>query len=121
MQDLDDLFATAAAQNADLVPPDSLMARVLADSAREQQRIPAKPSAAPAPAPARFGVWSALSSLFGGGGVLAGLGTAALAGLYLGFAQPGAVFQLTDALIGTSGLESVDLMPGVDALLSEGW
>ena len=121
MQDLDDLFAIAAAQNAALVPPDGLMARVLADAAREQQRIPAKPPAAPAPAPAQFGVWSALSSLFGGGQVLASLGTAAVAGLYLGFAQPGALLQLTDALSGTSGLESVDLMPDVDALLSEDW
>ena len=119
MQELDDLFAIAAAQNAALVPPDGLMALVLAGAAREQQRIPAKPPAAPAPA--QFGVWSALSSLFGGAGVLAGLGTAAVAGLYLGFAQPGALLQLTDALSGTSGLESVDLMPDVDALLSEDW
>ena len=117
MQDLDDLFATAAARSANAVAPDGLIARVLADAAREQRRIPAKPPAAPV----RFGVWSALSSLFGGGQVLASLGTAAVAGLYLGFAQPGALLQLTDALSGTSGLESVDLMPDVDALLSEDW
>ena len=117
MQDLDDLFAIAAAQNAALVPPDGLAARVLADAAREQQRLPTKPPAAPAPA--RFGVWSALSSLFGGAGVLASLGTVTVAGLYLGFAQPGAMLQLTEAVSGTGGLESVDLMPGVDALLSE--
>ena len=113
--DLDDLFATAAAQNAAAAPSDALMARVLADADRMQQHREAKPlNAVP-----RVGFWSALSAMFGGGGVLAGLGTAAVAGLYLGFVQPPALLQLTDAVIGTSSLESVDLMPGVDALLSE--
>lgn len=115
MHDLDDLFATAASQNAAIAPSDGLMARVLAEAAREQTRR-AIPAIVP---PARVGFWTGLSALFGGGGVLAGLATAAFAGVYLGFAQPDAILTLTDVLIGTSTLESVDLMPGVDALLAE--
>ena len=112
---LDDLFATAAAQNAADVPSDALMARVLADAARAQQR----PEITPVFTPARVGLWPGLAALFGGGGVLASVAMAAVAGLYLGFAQPPVMLQVTDAVIGNSGLESVDLMPGVDALFSE--
>jgi len=113
--DLDDLFATAAADGRAVLPSDRLVARVLGDAAREQPRFAAKQIIAPV----RGGFWSAVSALFGGSSVVAGLGTAAVAGLYLGFAQPPALLQLTEAVIGTSSLESVDLMPGVDALLSE--
>ena len=114
MSELDDLFAVAAAQPVP-APSDALMAGVLADAAREQ----ARPAARLAVLPARPGVWSAMSALFGGSGVLAGLGTAAVAGLYLGFAQPSALLQLTDAFGGGTSLDGLDLMPGVDALLSE--
>ena len=123
MHDLDLLFATAKAQDAAMMPSDDLMARVLADAAREQPRSPVRPKVWPTAAPAnstpQAGFWPCLAALFGGGGVVAGLATAAVAGLYLGFAPPAAMLQLTTAVIGTSGLESVDLMPGVDALLSE--
>ena len=111
--DLDDLFALAKAQTVAVVPSDALIARVLADGAREQPRTPRSPPAAPV----RF--WMRVSAWFGGGGMLAGMGTAMVAGLYLGFAQPVALLQLTDAFVGMGSLDSVDLMPGVDALLSE--
>lgn len=123
MHDLDLLFATAKAQDAAAGPSDGLMARVLADAAREQPHPAARPAARPDTAPLlsnpQAGFWPALAAVFGGGGVVAGLGTAAVAGLYLGFAPPAAMVQLTAAVIGTTSLESVNLMPGVDALLSE--
>lgn len=118
MQDLDDLFATAVAQPA-AVPSAALMARVLGDAAREQA-LPVMPAlTAQSPTPVRPGFWARLAGLFGGGGVLAGLGSAAVAGLYLGFAQPAAMLQFSDVFVGAGSLDSVDLMPGVDALMSE--
>ncbi len=118
--DLDDLFAIAAAETTVAVPPDALLARVLADAVREQARPNvAHSESVGAAAPAGHGFWAGLAALFGGGGVLAGLGTAAVAGLYLGFAQPAAMGQWSDAFLGSGSLDSVDLMPGVDALLSE--
>ena len=57
--------------------------------------------------------------LHGGGGVLAGMGTAAVAGLYLGFVQPASFLNLADALLNATQMDSLDLMPGIDALLDE--
>ena len=113
MDDLDALFAASRA--ADLLASDDLMARVLADAAALQ------PKAAPLvrAAPRKAGVWSGLAALFGGSGVLAGLGSVAMAAFFIGLVQPAPVMALTDALIADSSAEPVDLMPGVDALLSE--
>lgn len=112
---LDDLFAGLRASGP--VPSGDLMARVLADAAALQ------PKAVPlAVAPARRGgVLRALSALFGGGPVLAGMGTAAAAGLFIGFAQPSPVSALTavwaeDAVTTTAAL---DVSSGIDALISE--
>ena len=113
MDDLDALFATA--RGADVQPSDALMARVLADAAAVQ------PKAVPlVQAGARdTGFWAGLAALFGGGGVLAGLGTVAMAGFYIGFVQPETVMALADGWTTGSSVETVDLMPGVDALLTE--
>ena len=113
--DLEDLFTLAKAQNADATLSDAVMARVLADAAREQQNR----AHAPQPVPGRAGFWVGLAALFGGSGVLAGMASAAVAGLYLGFVQPPAFLQVTDAVIGNSSFASIELMPGVDALLAE--
>ena len=73
MDDLDALFAASRA--TDQPPSEALMTRVLADAALMQ------PEAAPVVriAPQRAGVWAGLAALFGGGGVLAGLGSVAMA------------------------------------------
>jgi hypothetical protein len=42
-----------------------------------------------------------------------------MAGFYIGFAQPDTVMMLADGFIAGSSVEAVDLMPGVDALLTE--
>lgn len=113
MDDLDALFATA--RSADVTPSDALMARVMADAVALQ----------PKPAPMvravvqGTGFWAGLAALFGGGGVLAGLGSVAMAGFFVGFVQPDSVMSLADGLLAGSVVETVDLMPGVDALLTE--
>lgn len=112
--DLDDLFAEAAAKPA--VPSGDLMARVLADAARAHPQPVAIRASAP---PARLGLLAGLAALFGGGGVLAGIGSAAVAGLFIGFVQPTSLTKLADAWSGDTQIDTLDLMPGIDALLIE--
>lgn len=120
---LDDLFA--AARDAPVLPSEALVARVLADALAEQPRMGAT-SAMTAPGPrergpgrAALGVWQRLVWALGGAGSVAGMGTAALAGLYIGFAQPGGIGGLGEAVLGAP-LETVELVPGIDTLLLEG-
>ena len=113
-RDLEALFA--AARTAPPVPSDALMARVLAD-ALEQQPAPQSPQPAPRMVrPVRF--WEPLAALFGGTGALAGMGGAAVVGLFIGYVQPSGLASLSDAVWG-GALESVALMPSVDPLLDE--
>lgn len=109
--DLDSLFSEARARPPEPIP-DRLMARVMADA------LTHLPSAEPLarPAPARPGFWEGFLSLFGGGGALAGMATAAVAGVWLGFAQP-LGGDLVGALTGSGG--TLDLMPGIEALMAE--
>jgi hypothetical protein len=109
---LEDLFAEA--RRTTQPPSGSLMARVLADAMESQ------PKAVVAVAPVMVrgpGVWSRLAALFGGAGALAGMGTAAMAGLFIGFVQPEGLSVLGDAVLGTP-LETVELVSSVDALLA---
>jgi hypothetical protein len=123
----DDLDALFAGLRADApVPSDALMARVLADALAEQPRAAAAP---PAPAfltvpptmaraahPPRL--WARIVAALGGAVAVAGVGSAALAGLMVGFVQPAALNGLTDAVWGAT-YETVELMPSVDALMTE--
>ena len=116
MDDLERLLqqrAARAAMNAAAPSdvPQALMARILADAARVQ------PRSRPAPPPLRFG--QVLADLFGGAGVLAGMATAACAGIYLGLAQPSALGLLTLALAGESAVDQLDFMPSIDTFLAE--
>lgn len=113
--DLDDLFAKARLTE----PPEStaLMARVYADALRLQ------PQAAPVLRPvvvSNSGWWKTLSNALGGKRGLTGLGTAAVAGVMLGFVQPTSVLALTESFFAASTVDEVDLMPGIDAILTEG-
>lgn len=121
---LDDLFA--AAQAVPRLPSDALMARVLADAMAEQPRAGSTVANAPAPGPRRRGpgrtavrVWQRLIWALGGAGALAGMGTATMAGLYIGFAQPAGFDRLDEVMLGAP-LETVELLPGIDALFLEG-
>ncbi|QUS34795.1 dihydroorotate dehydrogenase [Falsirhodobacter algicola] len=100
MHDLDDLFAAARRTSPDM-PPD-LFARVMADAeaeAAERRRLVRRVPT----------TWSRLRGLFAGGfGATAGLATAALAGVWIGFVQPETVTSVADAWMTT---DTVDLMP----------
>lgn len=94
------------------------MARVLADAYALQpqpQPVSAQPSAAPG---WRVRLTAALSA-FGGMGATAGLVTATLAGIWIGFARPDLVASLTTAWT-EAPMESIELLPAVDAWLMEG-
>lgn len=113
--DLDDLFAAALADGP--VPSGDLVARVLADAAALQPGL-AAPARAVAP---RRSLLAALAAMFGGGPVLAGMGSAAVASLLLGFAQPAPVSALTAMMGGqaTTAAPALDVATGIDALISE--
>lgn len=122
---LDSLFAAARAEP--LRPPRGLSARVLDDAARHMASV-APPPALLSPAllsraaPPRPGLWAALSTAFGGGGALAGMVTATVAGFYIGFAQPIDTGIVTAVLAGDAAggeIGQLDMMPGIDALLDE--
>lgn len=123
MSDLDDLFAAQRAralqENTAPVPSD-LMARILADAAREQpaaRNLPAAPMRNAAPNGAGF--WDGIAALFGGRGVVAGLASVACAGVFLGAVQPAALLDLTLSLSGSAAVDQLDFMPSIDALLAE--
>ena len=115
LDDLDDLFAEARV--AVSLDDQALMTRVYADALRLQPHAAAltKPVAAINP-----GRWATLVTTLGGKRGLAGLGTAAAAGVMLGFVQPTSVLALTESFFAVSSVEEVDLMPGIDAILTEG-
>jgi hypothetical protein len=109
--DLDDLLAQAARRP--VVPSEALMERVLADGLALQ---PAAPVARPAPGPApRRGALSWLAGVFGGPPALAGLGTAAVFGLAVGYYSP----TTLDYLTGGSA-ETAEFFPETDFLTTEG-
>lgn len=118
MQDheLDDLFAQARITAPP--PSEALMLRVLADADLHQPR-PASRPAAP-----RIGFLASLLAGLGGGGALAGLATATLAGFYIGFVQPSSVAALTETIwrqdMAELALDSVELIPDLDSYLPEG-
>lgn len=107
--DLDQLFVQASAQRA--VPSDTLLSRIQADADAWQPKP--RPVLAVAPS---HGWLSALADWFGGGMSLAGMSAAALAGLFLGIAQPVPVVALTELLRGTTTLDNLDLLPTGGAL-----
>lgn len=122
--DLEDLFAEARTRAP--APSDALMARIMADAVAHQPPPPAPVRPA---APTRS---AGLSGWLAGlrGGMLAGAGmvTATLAGVWIGFAQPSPMVPVTDALwqpafqeIDTVDLQpSLDLITSLDGLMTEG-
>lgn len=105
--DLDDLLAHAARRPA--LPSEALMNRVLADGLALQ---PAALTVRSAPRP---GLFARLSGTFGGPPVLAGLGTAAVFGLALGYLSPTTLNYLTG-----SSTETAEFFPQADFLTTEG-
>lgn len=126
--ELEGLFAAARAQTP--VPSADLMARILADA--EAQAVPE-----PAPAtggrtggrpvrPTR-GFWAALVAGLGGWPVLAGMATATVAGVWLGFATPEALDTMAGGILmpgqTETGYQLEDMVPSYgdfSVLLEEG-
>jgi hypothetical protein len=108
--DLDSFFA--AARDTAPAPSEALISRVLTDASLEQSR----PEPMPARAPNRS-IWQILAAVFGGGGALAGMVTATVAGAYIGFSQP--LGEGIFALVTGAESTTIDMMPGIDALLEE--
>lgn len=112
--ELDLLFAAAKVQG--LTPSDALMARILADAALHQPGQTAPRTCAVAE---QIGFWGRLAAALGGAGVLAGLGTAAVAGVMIGFAEPAALSMVTGGIYETTA-DAVDIVPSLDAFLTDG-
>ena len=97
-------------------PGPDLMARIMADADAE---IDARaPVATPAARRARNGFWAALVSGIGGWPAVASMATAAVAGVWLGFASPDQLNSLAGGLLPTedatseAAYELEDLLPG---------
>lgn len=121
---LDGLLAEARRDTAPL--SDDLFARIMADAA--DVRAAPRPVALPPPRPSLLAL---LGAALGGWPAAAGLGTAALAGVWIGVAPPAPLVQAgvlpaSTAQVGPAepagdtAYELGDLMPGFDALGSEG-
>jgi len=85
---------------------------VLADALALQPQTPGFRTAVPV---ARPGLLSRLAGVFGGAPALAGLGTAAVFGLALGYLSPSTL----DYLTGTSA-DTAEFFPDTDLLTTEG-
>lgn len=106
--DLDDLLAAAARRPA--MPSEMLMERVLADAlALQPGTVPVRK------APVRQGLLSRLAAALGGPPALAGLGTAAVFGVALGYLSPTTLDYLTGA-----STEAAEFFPDADFLTTEG-
>jgi hypothetical protein len=108
--DLDRLLAKAA--RTALVPSEALTDRVLADAIALQ---PTEPALRPPPEPARPSLMARIAAAFGGGPALAGLGTAAVFGVALGYFSPTTI----DYLTGTTA-DAAEFFPDADFLATEG-
>ena len=113
--DLDDLLALAARRST--MPSPALMDRVTADALALQPL----PMTVPRAAVARPGLWSRLVEMLGGPAAMAGVTSAALFGVALGYLDP----TTMDILAYGQGAdqaetEAVDFFPSVDFLMTEG-
>lgn len=108
--DLDHLLAAAAKVTP--ATSEALMQRVLADALALQ---PQPAALRPAPAPARTGRLTRFLQALGGGPALAGLGTAAVFGVVLGYLSPTTLDYLTG-----STADAAEFFPDADFLTTEG-
>lgn len=110
--DLDGFFAAARA--AGPAPSEALVARVLADAEAAMPRAVAPAPEAPAP---RRRWLAAVAALFGGGPMAAGLASAVVAGVAIGYAGPVTSDWLAGAV---SGGAEIRMMAASDLFLGEG-
>ena len=110
----------AQARDTPSLPDADFMARLMADAEALQPapRGLVDPKSAAAVAPRR-GILSRLIAVLGGAGAVAGIGSAAMAGLVIGYVQPDPLVSLTDGFGLVAVSESLDLLPSFDTLLTE--
>lgn len=116
-QELDDLFAAEAADTPE--PSQALMQRIINDADRvSDARLMAE---RPTKAAQRPGFISSLVSAIGGWPGIAGLTTATVVGIWIGFSPPAAIDGLAGYyLADNSYFDLGDFMPPIDELLDEG-
>lgn len=112
--DLDDLFAVARGTVPQ--PSAALMARILADAVAEQPRPATRP--VPRLVPVRFSLRALIAAL-GGMGAMAGLATAAVAGVWIGLTPPTVVDDLAATLWTVDEGDQVDLFPDLEGLIDD--
>jgi hypothetical protein len=117
MHDQDPLDALLAlAKSHSPAPSDDFMARILADAVALQP----KPQIVRAAAPQRrSGFWTRFATILGGASAVAGIGTAAMAGLVLGYVQPDSLAAVAGGFGFETPSESLELLPGLDTILTE--
>lgn len=110
----DGLEAYFAAAQADApVPSAALMDRIMADAVA--QNAPRKVT------PARPGMFASLIEAIGGWPTLAGMTTAGIVGLWVGFSQPAGLDAVAEQLLGADDTSYlVDLVPAFGAEIEEG-
>lgn len=114
-RELDDVFRAAAAGTPQ--PDQALLARVLADAQRVQDGFATASPAARAQHP---GPWHEFLSALGGWRAMAGLATAAAAGVWLGAFPPGFLPDATGVYLGVSDAGYlIDTAPGLGFDLAE--
>lgn len=111
---LDDLFDLARRQTSDV--SDQFMARVLADAEAVQSELVSPRTKR---TERKAGLLSRLIAALGGAISVAGIGTAAMAGLVVGYVQPDAVATIADSYgVSVSGGD-LDIIPAYDTLFGE--
>ena len=99
------------------VPSDALLARVMADAdavTMERSNQVENP-------PNTRSFWSEFGAAIGGWTAVAGLGTATIAGIWIGFVQPDAFSPLSDMFIAETTTSSLDdFMPGLNSMANGG-
>lgn len=116
----------AAERDVKSQPSVELMARIMADAqthspAAQVAQTP-QPTMRPTMRPTvRRGVFAGLLDAVGGWPSLAGMATATVAGVWIGFSQPAGLDLVAEQLLGTSDMTYlVDLVPAFDTETEEG-
>ena len=115
--ELDGLLAEAASQAT--TPSSDLMQRIIADADAVAEAKEVKPK--PAPQPRRRGILGGLLAAIGGWPAMAGLATATVAGVWIGYASPDTLDGIANGLLTSrTAYEVGDFMPTLDDLFYEG-
>ncbi|MGR3342323.1 MAG: hypothetical protein ACU0DI_03715 [Paracoccaceae bacterium] len=115
--ELDGLLAAAASLAT--TPSSELMQRIIADADAVAEAKEVKPK--PAPQPRRRGILGGLLAAIGGWPAMAGLATATVAGVWIGYASPDTLDGIANGLLTSrTAYEVGDFMPTLDDLFYEG-